>query len=493
MTSPLFISAAVAFQEFRPAVAMAQANLHNLSLWLDVNCRRFWKHVLSPRSALTCMTSFRARLKTAKARLFGTTTQDIVVPFELPCDCGHRVTGIRRASWQVARCAACDTSIYVLPVNVYPATKRIRSEVLDGSVASRLGTIVQELLVGAPDEKTRTASEKNAAAAPKQRHVAGESEADGDTSGVGEIPKRRIRRSEAQPKLSPAAAAIVADPILVEEPVVRVPRPGMKVIIRRIFTPFRLLMLSAIVLVVATGWWVVSQRRMDEARKTWRREMDIAERALDDKDLAALQASLTKAVAAAETLHRDDSESRRALGLLRQTLALENLSSVDLISLLSGNLSDDGTLSPARAAVAADSLVGKWFVIECTLRSSENQLRAEIPLIVDSVPVIIKIRSEGMQHAVIAMPQSPLLFVASVESCGLIENRREFQIQLRGDSWSLITTEFHAAEFGFTTANTPGLNELIQRQAAFLNSAASGSRYNLATGQLMSKGTEDKP
>ena len=94
------------------------------------------------------MTSLKASLTKAKARLFGTATKDIAVPFELPCDCGHRVTGIRRGSYQIATCTACDARVYVLAVNVYPATKRVSSEVLDGSVASRLSTIVRDLVVG---------------------------------------------------------------------------------------------------------------------------------------------------------------------------------------------------------------------------------------------------------------------------------------------------------------------------------------------------------
>ena len=441
------------------------------------------------------MTSFKARLIKAKARLLGTATKDIVVPFELPCDCGHRVTGIRRTSYQVATCSACDASVYVLPVNVYPATKRIRSEVLDGSVVSRLSAIVQELVVGEPDVTTGTEIEKKPVAAEGRRRTtsAADAKADSDSSDDEETPKQGRRRAAAQPKLSPAAAAIVADPILVEEPVVRVPRPGISVVIRRVFTPFRLMMLSAVILVAATGWWVVSERRYDEARKTFRREMDVAESALNDKDLAALETSLTKAVAAAETLQRDDAESRRATALLQQTLAVQNLSSTDLVSLLSGNLSVNGTLSPTKAAAAAESLVGKWFVFDCNFESGEEDLRADMPLIIDSVPVIITIKSSALRRAVAAMPQSPLLIVASVESSRLIENRSEFLIELRNDSWSLITNEFHAQQLGFTTANTPGLEALIQRQAEFLNSAAASTQSDLADGQITAKGSEGKP
>ena len=87
------------------------------------------------------MSSLLAKLAKAKSRLFGSAPESIAVPFEVPCDCGHRVTGIRRTSYQIAVCSACQSSIYVLPVNVYPTTKRIRSEVVDGPVLERVGRI----------------------------------------------------------------------------------------------------------------------------------------------------------------------------------------------------------------------------------------------------------------------------------------------------------------------------------------------------------------
>jgi hypothetical protein len=426
------------------------------------------------------MTSLKARLSKAKARLFGTATKDIVVPFELPCDCGHLVTGIRRASWQIATCSICDATIYVLPVNVYPATKRVRSEVLDGSVANRLGVIVRDLVVGesepTPDSR---ASTKPPAAKSSSRKVGSPSipEADSpqdDATHVADIPAKRPRRGNSQP-LNAQAAALVAEPILVEEPVVRVPRPSIATLARRIFTPFRLLMLSAVVLIAATGWWVVTQRRMDEARKTWRREMDVAEKALDEKDMSTLGDSLAKAVAAGQILQRDDAEARRANSLLLQTKALQELSTSDLISVLSGCTTADGRLDAEKSATAAESLSGTWFVFESVLVSSGSELKADMPLIIDSVPVTIYVESDVMQNAVTAMPQSPLFFVASVRSCDVVDGGRELRIHLEGNSCTLVTTDFHAAKFGFTSANTPGLEALLERQAAFLKFDAASS------------------
>jgi hypothetical protein len=244
------------------------------------------------------------------------------------------------------------------------------------------------------------------------------------------------------------------------------------VVLRRIFTPFRLLMLSAAVLIAVTGWWIVDPRRMDDARKTWRREMDMAEQALEARELVALHNSLSKAVAAATTLQRDDTDSRRAVSLFLQTQAVQDLSSTDLISILADCVSDDGKLSAEKVAVAADSLNGNWFAFECSLRHSPSGLTADFPLVVNSVPVTISIASELLQRASTALPQSPLMFVTSIESCNVIDGGTALHVQLNGMSSTLITTRFHAAQLGFTADNSHGLNALLARQAEFVKSDA---------------------
>ena len=296
-----------------------------------------------------------------------------------------------------------------------------------------------------------------------------------DNSDAVGIPAKHSRKTNTQSKPSRAVPAILAEQILVEEPLVRLPRASIAVVIRRIFTPFRLLMLSAVVLIAVTGWWMVTQRRLDEARRIWRREMDVAERALDGKDMSALHDSLAKAVAAGQVLRRDDAEARRATSLLLQTKALRELSSSDLVSALSVCVDPGGRLDHTRAETATAALSGKWFVFECPLLKSRNGLKADLPLIVNSVPVTVTVESEVLQQAVTALPQSPLLFVASVETCEVIAGGPEFRIQLNGSSCTLVTTEFHAAELGFIAENTPGLLALLERQTEFLKSDAASA------------------
>ncbi|MCA9012317.1 MAG: hypothetical protein KDB01_21345, partial [Planctomycetaceae bacterium] len=71
-----------------------------------------------------------------------------------------------------------------------------------------------------------------------------------------------------------------------------------------------------------------------------------------------------------------------------------------------------------------------------------------------------------LQAAVTALPQSPLLFVASIDSC--VVRDKALHLQLNGDSSALITTPLHAERLGFTSANTPGLDAILDRQKKFL-------------------------
>ena len=86
----------------------------------------------------------------------------------------------------------------------------------------------------------------------------------------------------------------------------------------------------------------------------------------------------------------------------------------------------------------------------------------------------ITISSDSLQHAFTALPQSPLMFVASVEFCRVVDSGPEFHIQLSGSSATLVTTQYHAAQMGFTAANSPGLDALLERQAELLKTASAG-------------------
>jgi hypothetical protein len=419
------------------------------------------------------MPSLLARLAKAKSQLLGTASKEIPVPFELACDCGHRVTGIRRANYQLATCSACRNFIYVLPVNVYPTTRRVRSEVVDGPLVSKVGTVVRELLKGdtPPEESDRT--EPRGTSPSKSTTPA----CVDDSPGSRKNPGRRTRHGEpaaansnAKVKSEDAAESIIAKSSVA--PLVVVPRRSISYRLKRLFSPTRLLALAGVAVLIATGWYTVHQRQQEQARKTWRTEMDRAGEALKKRDLATLHESLTDALKAAHTLRRQDADVRTARSLLMQTDAVLKLSSVDLVVAFSGMVQEDGSINAAKAQAASDSLPGQLLVFEAVVRSSgsaSEPCRVDVPLMIDNIPVEVRVLSPLLVNASEAMPGVPLLFVARIESGRApADGSRVWSIVLESSSCALITTEFHANQLGFDVAMLPTVKATVARQDEFM-------------------------
>ncbi|MBI1310309.1 hypothetical protein GC176_03300 [bacterium] len=53
-----------------------------------------------------------------------TTTSVAIVPFDVRCECGARLTGVRAERARRAICAQCGEAHFILPVNQYPESKR---------------------------------------------------------------------------------------------------------------------------------------------------------------------------------------------------------------------------------------------------------------------------------------------------------------------------------------------------------------------------------
>lgn len=422
------------------------------------------------------MSSLKARLAKAKSRLFGTAVRDVPVPFELPCDCGHRVAGIRRPTFQVAVCSACQSSVYVLPVNVYPGTRRVRSEVLDGPVISRVGTIVRDLVLGENNSAADKAVSETRASGRADAVIEASPETSDDRAGS----RRRKSTSKSSGSASNVTEATKAEPVIEHAatgtPLVLVPRVSAAVRLKKVFSPTRLLALAGMGILVVTGWWMIRQQQMDEARKVWRREMDLVETALQDHDLQSLQSALQKAVDAAIVLNRSDAESREAESLLRQTEAVQNLGSADLVTLLSGFVRSDGSFDSEKASRVRESMIGQRLVFEAPLRTTSGNSQIpelSMPLIVDGIPVRVAVPSPWLLKYAQAEPSLPLLFVAAIKACQPpADPSGEWQMSLDPVSCILITSEFHAREIGFDVKNISGLRKTLERQAEFVRSTA---------------------
>lgn len=431
------------------------------------------------------MPGLTTRIKNAASMFMGTATRTVAVPYELTCDCGHRVAGIRRTYAIQATCSACQGTLFVLPVNVYPTTARVRSVVLDGSVASRLTSVVQEVVSGEPaadsGQSARPAAPAAAPARQRAESVAPRKAGQpvkGKAGGPAELQSSRDTAEDAE-----VAENVFAFP----DGTVRVPQATLGTRLRRLVTPIRLLAVAGVMMVVLTTWWMVHQRRVSEAKRIWRQQMDVAESALKEADFSALRPALEQAVAAGETLGRDDREFRRARSLLQQTLAVDKLSRLDLVTQLqqAGGTSPGAVPDPAaeRPEIAdVPTIRGEWFVFECPLvfdKGPPEQIAVEILLFVDEVPVRIRTSSEILFRMARLRKNQPVLFAARLLECRRTGGMDpQWLMQLDGGSVTLITSTVHAQSAGYDPVASPDLPALLEFQAGVMERqdiAASGS------------------
>lgn len=277
-------------------------------------------------------------------------------------------------------------------------------------------------------------------------------------------------------KRSEATAESRTEPVVPEIPE-RVRQPLMRRI-RRQVTPFRLLMLAVTIVITLTAAWMLHRRQLEQARIAWRSALDETELVLSDRNFGQLEQILLKADQAARTLGRRDLEVGAVRNLLRQTTAINGLNSDDIYSELSTAYSADGQLDPGRVEGLCRDVCTGWHVFECRLLSVPEtdfgvagMLELDYPIRVHSHKVRILADSSLLNSALVAAPDSTLIFAASIESCsGPDSVTQQWVLRLRSDSCALVTTREHAEQFGLSDAVDPNLATLLNYQKQFVES-----------------------
>ncbi len=422
------------------------------------------------------MSGFVGRILRAKAKLLGTAAQEIPVPFEVFCECGGRAAGIRRQTYQVADCSDCGRSLYVLPVNPYPATRRIPSEVVAGGAGGRAVAALAEL-AGVPSATVAG----GAVGAPEVARTAESSE--GQQQSSGQRVKRRVvagrEVSRAGEAVSAAPAVAQTAPPAAVVPVV--PRVSLGVRLRRTFSPVRLLVTASLVLLSLTVWWMVQQRRQDVARRVWRQQQDAVRLALEADDLPQLTTALERLVEAAEILHRVDAEAVRASSLLKQCRAVNQLSQLDLVTALE-QLVSGPALTDERVTAEVRGLV---FVFEGILRPAGavnggggqgevgGVLELDLPLQIADRRVRIRTGAAWLSELPAVVEGQPVLFAAALEGGHLEDRDESLTLLMNDESVVLLTESLPAAAAGYVSSDA-GVAQLLRRQSELLGGPSKG-------------------
>ncbi len=424
------------------------------------------------------MSTLSERLAKARAKLFGPTAVDVPTPFELPCHCGHTVVGIRRPRIQITLCSACGQSLFVLPTDRYPPTRRT-----------------------APTTSHRTA-DPPAKAAPRTTPETPEpapAAASGDYASPAKKKHRAPRRTAAAPN-SPSANSSALDrsppevPANAEHPTsVRTaappppprtlapPRPSIAVRMRRTFTPFRLLTTGCLALLILTAGWMLHQRQLENAVRTWRRELDTALNAETEGNRTALQDSLRKALAAADLLQKQDTDVAHARSLLRQCSAISQLTAVDPVAVLTTNSAPDQPPSPEKLTTELRGLVLLFDAPPQPAPDTPDGVLLDLPLVIHGRMLQLSARSEILRQSSRLFPGQSALFLAAIRSCSpSADPSGSLLLELDPDSITLLTSEFLATQAGLSTEHVPELAQILERQSGLIVPAAPGTLTDAA-------------
>lgn len=386
------------------------------------------------------------KLRRIKSKLSGTSDKSVEVPYSVRCDCGEDVTGIRRASWIEAECPQCYQSVFILPVNCYPSTDSVPSEVLDGSLSKRIVAAVNELLPGQKSDSSRNATPAKSVKSPPNKG-----------SAVEETPEQSA---------SPRSQSESARPRL------QFPRIDVARILRRTFTPFRLLMLAMISVLSLTGYWMIIQSRLENAQQSWLTATEKASELLKEGDLLALETALNDAVTAGHILGKSDEEWRSTLNLLYETRAVNNLASRNLLNAFYDAYNQDNKLVPRAEDRVTDVINSGYFVIDSWLMPGEGDtFLVEFPATPGLHSIRMHLPFPAIKNLLTTAPDGRILFAARFHDVKPPGTTNDWHLLADPESFVLLTSEIHCEAIGLTVQTDPQISALLNHQQTFVQTS----------------------
>jgi hypothetical protein len=250
---------------------------------------------------------------------------------------------------------------------------------------------------------------------------------------------------------------------------------------RRTFTPFRLLTTGCLALLILTAGWMLHQRQLENAVRTWRRELDAALNAETEGNRTALQESLRKALAAADLLQKQDTDVAHARSLLRQCSAISQLTAVDPVAVLTTNSAPDQPPSPDKLTTELRGLVLLFDAPPHPAPDTPDGVLLDLPLVIHGRMLQLSARSEILRQSSRLFPGQSALFLAAIRSCSTTAAPSgSLLLELDPDSITLLTSEFLATEAGLSTEHVPELAQILERQSGLIVPTAPGTLTDAA-------------
>jgi len=295
-------------------------------------------------------------------------------PFELRCACGESVMGLRRPLFQNVLCKACSVHHFVLPTDVYPKAKR-------------------------PVKKKKKKAGKRKAAVKK-------------------LPLR-LRVKEGVSQAGHRVRQKVSETS-------RRSKEKVKLVIKRqiaVFTPFRLVILAMIGLVIGTVYWKLQSNSFEQAQQTLVNAQEKGEAALQEQDFLTAADEFAKAAAALIVLNRNDKSAVYIRQMYAESTAgsrLLQMSLVDLLDEANSVLSNGG--EKRWQARFDNTYKNNWIVLETAVfkeigLSGETRTVIDLPLVVHGKRVVFTGSLNVLDRLQLDSDSQSIILAAQLVSC----------------------------------------------------------------------------
>lgn len=377
-----------------------------------------------------------SKLNQIRARLQGTAAEVIPADYEVRCECGCLVKGRRGLSWKQSTCPECMSDLFLLPRNVYPGTDGVPNEVIGGGPATRLTVVLKELVsTGSQSDAVddSTEAKQSVEASPREKKWEGR-----PFPGIG------------LPEIDPTE------------------------VVRRTFTPLRLLVGGMLVAVTLTGVFIWRQQQQETARDTWHTTTDAIPELLKAGNLQALEETLDDAVTAGRILGQHDEKWRRLYNLLQETRAVNQLAWSGLPALVQEALPDPTSGDPGHPP---EELFQKMFAVDGFLDPApddSSRTLIDLPLMTGEATLRITLELPQLTELRDKSESGRFLFSFSVadvrrpEETGL----EDWEIIVEPSSFVLFTSPMHCRSVGLMSeAEDPEIEALLIRQRSIVESS----------------------
>ncbi|MBX3444851.1 MAG: hypothetical protein KF774_20795 [Planctomyces sp.] len=322
--------------------------------------------------------------------------------FEVRCGCGQVHRGLRRVRHQRILCRDCGSPRFVLPRDVYPPPRE-------------------------PKKPPRPETESLPVLAPAEPSSTTETVAEvAVTQEVRAIPGRKAAAATAKPRLRAAQLLV--------------PKP------RRFWNPVRIVALGIAIVMASISYLLVRHLQRENAVLVLRTISEQIDPAVEARDWVAARQHFGEAVRAVDILRRDDPLARAYRQGLRETTAINELSSETLVELV-----EDAERQRSRDPEGWQRLFdaryrNRWIVLETTLsKSSDGGWEIDIPppLTDSGRGAVLQVDLRAFDRVPGLQAGRPVLFAGQLASCELSSERREWVVRLDRDSgflWSGLET-----------------------------------------------------